>query len=165
MNIKITPLIKGGITGVLMIIATLIIYQVNPLQQSALPYFIIYGLYVAGIVWTLLTYAQSNTYTGKFGDAFSEGFKCFIIVTLIIVIFSGINAQLHPELKEQYLDLYRQELTKTKGKLPSEIDTMVDNAKKGYLTGIIYSSIFGYLVFGALTTLIGSVVLIQLKKK
>ncbi len=165
MNIKITPLIKGAITGVLMIIATLIIYQVNPLQQSALPYLIIYGLYVGGIAWTLWAYAQSNVYSGKFGDTFSEGFKCFIIVTLIVVIFSAINAQLHPEIKEQYLEFYRQELIKTKGKLPAQIDTMVDNAKKGYLTGIIYSSIFGYLVFGALITLIGSAVLIQLKKK
>ncbi|MFD2921792.1 DUF4199 family protein [Terrimonas rubra] len=164
MNIKITPLIKGGITGVLMIIATLIIYQQKVPANSPLPY-IIYFLYAAGIAWTLMTFAASEQYTGRFGDTFSQGFRCFIIVTLVMVIFTGVFNQLHPEFAEQSAAAYKEALIKEKNKTPAEIDTMVASAKKGYLTAVVSSSIFGYLITGAIFTTIGTGLLTLLKKK
>jgi len=164
MNIKITPLIKGAITGVLMIIATLLIYQQKVPSGSPLPY-IIYVLYAAGIAWSLMAFAASENYTGKFGDFFAHGFRCFIIVTLVMVIFTGVFNQLHPEFAEQGAIAYKEALIKEKNKTPAEIETMVANAKKGYLTAVISSSIFGYLITGAIFTTIGSGLLTLLKKK
>lgn len=164
MNIKITPLIKGAITGVLMIIATLIVYQQKVAANSPLPY-IIYVLYAGGIAWSLWAFATSEQYTGKFADTFTQGFKCFIIVTLVMVIFTGIFNQLHPEFADQSATAYREALIKEKGKTPAEIDTMVASAKKGYLTAVVSSAIFGYLIIGAIFTTLGTGLLTLLKKK
>ncbi len=164
MNIKLTPLIKGGITGLAMVIAALVIYQQKLPANSALPY-IIYILYAAGIAWTLWSFSTSEDYTGKFGDTFTQGFKCFIIVTLVMVIFTGIFNQLHPEFAEESAKAYKEALIKEKNKMPAEIDTMVANAKKGYLTAVISSSIFGYLITGAIFTTIGTSLLTLLKRK
>lgn len=159
---KLSPLVKGVITGGLMVVSSLALYYSKVPPGSALHY-LIYLLYAAGIGWTLIDYSRSSSFTGKFADLFGQGFRCFIVIILIIVAFTAIFSMMHPEFAEEAANLYRQDLNKQKDKLPGDIDKMVSDAKKQYITGVVYFTIFGYLIIGALVNAAGSALLMRRK--
>jgi NADH:ubiquinone oxidoreductase subunit 6 (subunit J) len=145
---------KGLITGLLMVGISVIIYLLkkdfdNPLQ------YIVYASYVAGIIWTLFTF-KKETGEASFKQYFSEGFKCFIMVTLLMVLFTLVFILTHPELKEKMAEMTRSELAKSKNMMPSDIEERVAMAKKAFLPGFLMIAVFSYLVIGSLVTLIAA---------
>ena len=147
-----------------MLLFTLSLFYSSQSVQSRFGY-LSYALYGGGIIWTLLSYSRSPGYTGKFGDIFGQGFRCFIIVTLIMVAFTAIFSMSHPEFAEKDSELYRQYLIEQKDKTPSEIDEMVASNKKHYTTTLIYSAVFGYLILGTLFTAAGAGGLLLMRRK
>src|SRR5688572_3577599 len=93
---QFTPLIKGIITGILMVCISLLVYYTNVPSDSGLHYSI-YIIFAAGIMWTLFSFSRSDTFTGAFADLFGQGFRCFIVAILIMVAFTAIFNFLHPE--------------------------------------------------------------------
>jgi hypothetical protein len=161
--IKITPLIKGLITGALMLTISLILYYTNQPADSSLQY-LAYIFYAGGITWTLLDHARSPAYTGKFGNLFGQGFRCFIVVTLVMVIFTAVFTKMHPEFAEESASYYRAELVKRGDRLPAQIDEEVKTYKEQFVTSLVSISIFGYLIMGAIFTAAGAGLLIMRRK-
>ena len=159
---KITPLVKGIITGSVMVIVTLLLYYSKLPPGSGLHY-MIYVLFAAGIIWTLISYSRTVSFTGRFADLFGQGFRCFIIVVLTIVAFTAIFSMMHPEFAEESAQYYREDLIKEGNKTPDQIDKLVADAKKQYTTSIIYLTVFGYLITGAIITAAGSAFLMRRK--
>ena len=168
---KLTPLVKGIITGVTMLGLTLILHYTKQPTSSSIHY-LLYVLYAGGITWTLIDHSRSANYSGKFGDLFGQGFRCFIIVTLIMIVFTGIFSASHPEFAEKDAKSYKEYLMETKDKKEApgkdktqvEIDEMAGNYKKHYTTGLIYSAIFGYLIVGSILTAAGAGILLMRRK-
>ena len=125
--------------------------------------YIVHALFGAGIVWTLLGYRQSAAFTGKFKDLFSQGFRCFVIATLLIVLFIGIFSAANPSLREEGAAAYREQMVKEKKMLPREIDEQVAGYKKHYTTALVSTYIFGYLILGAIVTAACSALLMRRK--
>ena len=116
-----------------------------------------YVLYAAGIIWTLIEHSQMAQFTGKFQELFVQGFRCFIIVTLIMIVFTAVFSMTHPEMAEERAVIYREYMVKEeKSKTPAEIDQAVANYKKHYTAQLVSFSIFGYLIIGAIFTLAGA---------
>jgi len=155
MRTKFRPLIIGLITGILMIVVVLILFYQSNQTNSPFQY-IVYVLYVAGIIWTLISFRNSASFTGKFIDLFGQGFRCFIVITLVMVLFTGIFLKMHPEFAEQAAESYKKELSKKGDKTPDEIEEIITKGKKQYTVYIISVSIFGYLIVGAAATAIVS---------
>jgi MFS family permease len=160
---KITPLVKGFITGIIMLATTLLLIYTKQPADSGLQY-IVYVLYAGGIAWTLIDYSRSDTYTGKFGDIFGQGFRCFIIITLIMVIFTAVFSLTHPEIAEEAAKNYKAELIREKNKTPAEIETMVESAKKQFTTSSIWLAVFGTLIMGSIFTAAGGALLLMRRK-
>ena len=159
---KITPLIKGIITGVAMVIVSLILfYSKIPVESNV--HYTIYILYGAGIIWALISYSRSASFTGKFADLFGQGFKCFIVVTLIMVAYTAVFNMQHPEFAEEDANYTKEVLIKEANKTHAEIDKLVTDAKKQYTTKVVYFTIFGYLIRGTIITAAGSVLLMRRK--
>jgi hypothetical protein len=160
---KLTPLIKGVITGVVMAIIFSAVVHFNIPKTSPIGY-LIYLAYAAGITWTLIDYKRSEAYNGKFADLFGQGFRCFIVTILIIAAFTYIfYAYLRPDIAEIAGENYRADLIKDKNTLPGDIDELVASAKKHYPTGSVYFTIFGYLITGTIITAAGSALLMRRK--
>ena len=165
MDKKISPLIKGLITGLAMLAFALIMYFTRQTAASNLHY-VNYLLYASGIIWTLFAYSRSEAYTGKFGDIFAQGFRCFVIVTLIMVTFTGIFSKMHPEFAEESAVYYKEDLIKNeKSRTPKEIDEKVALYKKQFTTGLVSTAIFGYLIMGTVFTAAGAGVLLITRRK
>lgn len=160
---KLSPAIKGVITASVMIAISLITYYSGLPPNSPFQY-LIYAVYALGITWTVVAYRNSASFTGKFGALFNQGFRCFIVVTLLMVAFTGIFSKMHPEFAEESAKLYKEELVlNAKAKTPSDIETDVARYKKGYTLALIYGSIFGYLIIGAAVTAATSLLLTRRK--
>lgn len=162
MQIKLSPAIKGLITAVIMIAVFLGIYSLGKDADARLQYFV-YILYALGIAWTVVAYRQSPVFTGKFGDIFSQGFKCFIVVTLVVALFYGIFNYMHPEFTDEAATAYREQLIKQKDKLPPDIESEVTTFKKQYNLRLVSGAIFGYLIIGAGVTAVLSALLTRRK--
>ena len=158
-----TPLIKGLLTGAAVIGFSLLAFYFIPVESKL--HFLVYAIYALGIVWTLIAYRNSTAFTGKFGDSFNAGFRCFIVATLLIVVYTFIFSKMHPEFAEESAKLYKEQLVadKTGSKTPDDITADVARYKKGYSMAVVYGTIFGYLIIGALVTALGSL-LINRKK-
>jgi uncharacterized membrane protein YraQ (UPF0718 family) len=161
MKLKLSPLLIGVITAAVMIgVAMFIFYSNQP--ESSLVQYLVYIVYGIGIVLALQNHRRKETSTGTFGDLFSQGFKCFIIVTLLMVLFTFIFTKLHPEFAEAAGKYLRENLTAQK-KLPSEIDETVMRYKNNYATIIVFGAIFGYLIIGAAVSAAASLILSRRK--
>jgi uncharacterized BrkB/YihY/UPF0761 family membrane protein len=160
---KITATYKGLITGALMIVLSVCIYLVKKNFDNNLQY-ISYATYIAGILWTLFSFKKQTNNTATFKQYFAEGFKCFIVVALVMVLFTLIFILLHPELKEQMVNMMTTELAKQNDITPLDIENKIASAKKAFLPSLLMGAVFGYLAIGALVTLITSVFITSQKK-
>ena len=159
---KFSPAIKGLITAALMIAVFLGIYYSSKNADARIQY-LVYIIYALGITWTVVAYRQSPAFTGKFGDIFNQGFKCFIVVTLAIALFYGIFNYQHPEFAGEMAKVYKEQLVAEKQKMPSEIESEVATFKKQYTIKLVSGAIFGYLIIGAAVTAAASALLIRRK--
>ncbi|MDP4265147.1 MAG: DUF4199 domain-containing protein [Bacteroidota bacterium] len=160
---KPTPLIKGAITGAVMAATSLLLIYTKQPPDTNLQY-LVYVFYAAGIGWTLFDYSRSDNYSGKFWDIVGQAFRCFIVVSLIMVVFTGVYTAMHPEIAEEAAKLYKADLLKEGNKTPAEIETLVETAKKQFLTGNIMLTIFGTLISGSIFTLAGAGLLLMRRK-
>ena len=151
-EMKPHPALIGLISSGLMIIALMAgYYQTIPDATTA--QLIAYGIYAAGIVTTLLLHGSP---TKGFGGNFSTGFNCFVVVTLLMVLFTYLFNSLHPETGQQAAAALREEMLKANNRTPSEIERDVNLFREGFATMVVSRSIFGYLMYGAITTAVGS---------
>ena len=163
---KITPLVKGLITGVLMLAITLSLIYSKQSADGGLSY-LVYAVYAGGIAWTLIAYSRSPNYNPSFGSIFGQGFRCFIVVVLVIVTFTAVYGYMHPEIAEEAAKLTKESLLKEgakSDKTPAEIDIIAETIKKQYITSIISQTIFGTLLTGAIFTAAGAGLLLMRKK-
>lgn len=144
---------KGLLTGLLMIALTLLFYYSKLPVDSPFQY-LVYIVYAFGIVWTLYDFSKNGEHTGKFGEFFSQGFKCFIVVTLLMVLFTAGFNWLHPEFKEEMAKAYGEDLLKKGNSTPIEIAANIKKMKDFYIVMLVSGAIFGYLIIGAVVTLV-----------
>jgi hypothetical protein len=153
---------KGLITGAVMILISIAIYLAKKSYENNLQY-ITYTVYVAGVIWTLVSFTQDSDGAVTFKTCFAEGFKYFVVVTFLMVIFTLVFILLHPELKEQMAVNMRESYKGAKDMMPSDIENRVAAAKKFFLPGYLMGAVLGYLVIGALATLVTAGIISQKK--
>jgi hypothetical protein len=148
MPIKLTAAFKGFITAILMIAAALIIDAKRNTTDPRMQYFILI-IYAVGVAWAIISFRQSAQYTAGFAPLFGQGFRCFIVVTLVMAVFSVVFVKMHPEFAEEEAKYQRELLLKDPDTLPNEVDGLVAKVKKQYVVRYLSRAIFGYLVIGA----------------
>ena len=146
---------KGLITGAVMILTSIAIYFAKHDFDNGLQY-IVYSTYVAGILWTLFTFKKEKGSEAGFKQYFAEGFKCFIVVALLMVLFTAVFILMHPELKEQMGQLMRADYANAKNMTPVDVENRIESAKKFYLPASLMGTILSYLCIGTLISVIGA---------
>lgn len=159
---KLNATQKGLFTGAIMIALSLILFYSGQPFDSPLQY-LIYAVYAGGIVWTIYDYSRAEDRTDKFGAFFLQAFKCFIVISLVMVVFTFVFNKLHPEFKDEMVKAYNEEMTQKGNYTPDEMARNIEKAKDYYLTMLISGAIFGYLMIGAAISAAAS--LLFLKRK
>ena len=138
-----------------MVVTSFSIYVLRGNTNSNLQ-FIVYFIFLGGLLWTLFSYKNEVGYGAPFKDYFLQGFKCFIVVSLLMVLFTWAFIIMHPELKEQSAAYARVQLLSEKDLAPSDIESRVETTKKMFLPSYLMGAVLQYLGIGALVTAIGA---------
>lgn len=133
----------------------------NDIPNPTTAQLLVYGFYALS-TWFLLFFNRSESQAFK--DFFQIGFRHFILVTLLMALFSYIFIQLHPNLIEDSAKQLRLAILATNNRTPAEIERDVKLFIEGYPTAMVSRTIFGYLVVGSLVTAISSFLLTLQKK-
>ena len=111
---------------------------------------------IAGVIWACISYGKQMNNHVTFGNVFAHGFKTTVVATLISLVFSIIFLLLFPEMKEQGIELARQEL-EGQGKMSDEqIDTALEITRNYFWPIMIGGILLGSLFMGVVGSLIGA---------
>ncbi|MEO5942492.1 MAG: DUF4199 domain-containing protein [Ferruginibacter sp.] len=161
---KINATYKGLIAGILMIGLSVLFFYGLKYPVTGDNQILILLVYVAAIIWSLLALKKrSQAAPLKFKDYFSEGFKTFVVVTLLMVVFTYVFYKLNPQILEDGIKDNNALLLKQGDHTPAEI---ADNAKKMrdiFMPMMTAINTIKYLIIGALVTVIGAGFLSQKK--
>lgn len=146
-----------------MIVLSLLIYMWLKYFDNAFQY-LVYAVYVAGIVWAIMGVDPAGESARTFKAHFAQGFKCFIVVTLMMVLFTWIFLKLNPNLQAEMAENLRKDLTGKGDRTLREIDAMVAVTRERFSVMVVSTTIFSYLMIGTLVTSIASVVINQRNK-
>ncbi len=153
---------KGLATGGVMILLSMLFASLHALDSPSM--YLTYITYAGGIIWTLVPFSLTEKNEGKFSGFFSEGFKCFVIVTLMMVIFWWAFYKLHPEIIEQIVISGSKQMQQQGNSTPAEINEKAAQVRKSALTIITSANIIKYLILGALFTALSSLLILKRKK-
>jgi len=159
-----TPAQKGLVTGAGMVLASLFSLYVlkNPVESYF--QFIVYFIFCLGIGWSLFDYSKSDTEKKAFKDYFSVGFKTFVVIALIMAVFTFAYFSGNPEFRDGKIAENSKLLIQQGDHLPNEIAANSEQLKKMFMPLMISAAVFRYLILGALITVIAAGFLSQKNK-
>ncbi len=151
-----TPTQKGLLTGAVMILASLFSLYVLKAPVESYFQFVVYTIFTAGIVWSLISYSKSGTDKKSFANYFSAGFKTFVVVALLMAAFAYIYFSFHPEFRDNKIAENSRMLLAQGNHLPKEIEENAAQLKTMFMPMMLSAAIFRYLILGALVTVIAA---------
>jgi hypothetical protein len=154
---------KGLLTGIIMTGLVLFFYYVLKYPFNGKEQYVIYSVYVAGILWSLVSFRQGNTETKTFKDYFSTGFKTFIVITLLMVLFTFIFFSFDTSYRESGIAENDKLLLAEGNHTPAEIKNNARQLRKIFMPMMLGITTFKYLILGAIITVVGAGFLSQKK--
>lgn len=161
---NITATYKGVITGAAMILACVVSYFTLHIPFNSKEQFIVFGIYTAGIIWCLLAFNRNHKDEKKLKIYFQEGFKTFVVVTLMMVIYCIIFYKFETGIRDAWIANNNVELLKQGNKMPAEIEENARQMKTMFLPMMVGIFLFKYLILGVLITVVTGGFLISQKK-
>jgi len=155
---------KGLVTGLLMIAVMLILFYALKLQPNSNSQYIIFAIFTIGIVWSTLAFDKTTVPQTKLKEYFSNGFKTFVVVTLLMVVYTFVFYKLNPGIRDAQIALNSQMLQEQKTHTQQEIDANAAQMKSIFMPMMLGIITFIYLLLGSIITLLSSVIIKQLKK-
>jgi len=153
-----TPLIKGIIISLVLIVFGLILYFTNQMQNQTLSYFQ-YVLFLAGIIWACVSYSKQMNANVTYGNLFAHGFKTTAVITAIILVYTVVALNfLFPDIVDKSLVVSRQKM-EASGKLSdSQIDQQLAMVKDHFTLFAVAGIIIGFAIIGLISSLIGAAI-------
>ena len=153
----------GLITAAAMVAASLILFYVFHFPENGKNQYFIYGIYAIGILITLFQFKKQDTGDKTFKDYFSEGFKVFVVVTLIMAVFTFIFYKMNPQILENALLEINTFNAKDADKTPAEVTANAEKLRGIFIPMMIATTTVKNLVLGALITIVAAGFLSQKK--
>jgi cbb3-type cytochrome oxidase subunit 3 len=147
---------KGLLTGIVMIGLSLFFYYVLKLPLNQKEQYVIFCVYIAGIGWSLLSYKRSSAEDKTFKNYFSTGFKTFIVVTLLMVLYTFIFFMFNTAYRDAGIAENNAMLLKEGNHTPAEIESNAKQLRQIFMPVMVGIATFKYLILGAMVTAIAS---------
>ena len=154
-----TPVVKGLIITLLLIVFGLIIYFTNQMGNSTIGY-LQYVILIAGVIWSCTSFAKQMNGNVTFGNVFAHGFKTTAVVAVLLIIYTFIAIKfLFPDMVDQSLVIAKKKMEESPSKMSDEqIQQGLDMVKKFFLPIAIGGILLGFAIMGAIASLIGAAV-------
>jgi hypothetical protein len=118
-----------------------------------------YAIFIGGIVYGNILFANQNDNNVSFGNIFAHGFKTTAVVIVITVLYTVLALYvLFPDMVDKIIELSRTEMLKNPKLTDEMIEQGIAMTKKLFLPFAIAGAIFGTGFLGAIASLIGAAV-------
>jgi glycerol uptake facilitator-like aquaporin len=152
----------GLITGGLMVLASLLMFYQFHYPDTGTVKYVCFSIYTVGIIVSLLNFKNING-EKEFKDYFSEGFKTFVVVTLIMAIFTFVFYKMNPQIFEKTIEEINKINSLDPNKTPQEVIENGNKIRNIRLPMTVAINTIMYMIMGALVSLIGAGFLSQKK--
>ena len=157
MEKKQTHIMYGFISGIAMVIISLILYVTGQTFKTGMSY-IAYVPFVIGVILNGIAYSKANDGFVTFGNIFGSCFKTSMIVAIVVVFWSIISMFIFPEMKDKAIEYARETMAKNPTRTDEAMDMSINVMKKYFNAFMIAGALFGTLFYGAIFSLIGAAV-------
>lgn len=147
----------GLVTGLAIIIVSVILY-VADLGYASWGRYVGYVPFIIGLVLNAIAFSKENDHYVKFGQVFSSCFKACAIITLLVLAWSIASIYIFPDIVEKGMEAARIQMEKNPEMTQEQIDTGLAMAKKFFIPFMIAGVVFGYMIIGAIFSLIAAAV-------
>lgn len=153
--VKISPTIIGVVTAIVIVALSILFFYKMNLPVNGNNQFVIMAVFSLGILWALAKFNRTNPYGRPFKDYFQEGFKTFIVITLLLVVFTYIFYKLNPQILENKIAESNQMVIAEGNHTMQEIEENAQKLRKIFMPMMLSITMFKYLILGVLITVIG----------
>lgn len=153
-----TPVVKGIIISLILIVFAIITYLTGQMQNSTLgliPYVVLIG----GIIASCVIYSKQMQANVTFGNLFAHGFKVNAVVIVFQVLYTVLALKLiFPEMIDTVINTSRETMEK-QGKLSDEqIEQATEMTRKYFMPFAIGGIIIMFGILGAIAAAVGAAV-------
>ncbi|MEJ7822172.1 MAG: DUF4199 domain-containing protein [Chitinophagaceae bacterium] len=157
MQQKVTPTtVKGFIIGLIMIVIS-IIASFMELQANGYFQWLGYGIFLIGVILSISQYGKQINYNSTFGNYFAHGFKVSALVTLMMIVFLVVFMTVFPEFKDKAMEEAKKGMAE-KNMSEDQVEQALNMTKKFFMVFLIGGALLGYLLFGAIASVIGAAI-------
>jgi hypothetical protein len=154
---------KGIIIAVLLIVVSLLLFYIFKLPENGNSQYAVLGLYITGILWSLISYKKFAPSNARFKEFFSTGFKTFIVVTFFMVIFTFIFYKFNPQILENAIIENNNLVMKEGNRTPVEIEENANKLRSIFMPMMLAITTIKFLILGTLISVIAAGFLSQKK--
>lgn len=147
----------GLITGLIIVVLSAVIYVAN-LQQASWMQWLLYAVFLGGLILNANAFAKANGGAVSFGQLFSSGFKATALIVLLVIAWVVLSVYIFPDMKEKAIEVARVQMEK-EGKLDADMmEKALAITRNNFTTFLVMGSLFGYLILGLIFSLIAAAV-------
>ena len=151
-------IVKGAILAGISILFSIIIYVFNLYTTSWLSW-LNYAIFIGGVIYGNLLFANQNNNNVTFGNIFAHGFKTTAVTIVITVLYTVLALYvLFPDMVDKIIEMSRVEMAKNPKLTDEMIEQGIAMTKKLFLPFAVAGAIFGTGFMGAFGSLIGAAV-------
>lgn len=151
-----TPVQKGLIISLLLIVFGLVLYFTDMYMNKSLSY-LQYVILIGGVIWSCNSYAKQMNGNVTFGNVFAHGFKTTAFVAALMAVYTFVSVKfLFPDMIDKIMDSARQEMQKDGNISQEQIDQGIEIGKNFFVPIAIGSILLFFAIVGAIASLIGA---------
>lgn len=141
--------------SLLLISTALICFYVLKMPDNGSSQYIIFFVFISGLLLGLYQYHQFNQDAG-FKKLFGEGFKIFVVVAFFMVLYSWIFYKYNPQILEEAITFNEQLIIKQGNKTMPEIEDNTKKLRQIFIPMMLAFNTIKYLLMGTLVTVVAS---------
>ena len=156
-NKIMSPQIKGLLIALIVIILGIAGYFTG-LGFSTWFNWVVNAIMFAAIIIACVHFANQKQGYVTFGNVFLHGFKITAVVAIIVLVYSLLAfTVLFPDMKEKIFEMQQAQMEK-QGLDDDKLEQATTMMKKYFMIFLVIGVIFGTLVLGSISSLIGAAV-------
>ncbi len=160
--LQLTPAKKGIVTALTMMTSSICTFYLFHLPDNGNSQYLILSEFIGGMLWVLLSFGKENP-GSSFKAYFNTGFKAFVMITFLMVVYAYVFYKLNPQIMEEGIRMNDELIRKEGNKTAAEIAANDIQLRNIYMPMMLSLTTIKYLFLGALSTAITGGLLSQKK--
>lgn len=151
----------GLLTALVMAVLQLLAYYVLHLPIESDFNYLVYAVFSGGVVWAVFQYTHTQPEPPALKQYFFQGFRAFISIALLMAVYAFFFFRANTAFRDSRIAENTQLILQQGNHTPDEIKSNEAQLRQLFMPIMISSTIFRYIIIGALISLIASGIRLQ----